>query len=79
MIPADVLHDNLLLLEHHIADAQEALEEGDNDVLEASLTDMQEIVEELETYLPKNLAIEIEAKEMGMSSSVEEIARNMLD
>ena len=79
MIPANILHDNLLLLAHHVDDAQEALEEGDDAVIEDSLTDMKEIIEELVSYLPKNLAIELEAQEMGLSSRVEEIARNMLD
>ena len=79
MIPANVLFENLVLLEHHIGDAQEAMEEGDNDVLDASLSDMHDIIDELKSYLPKGLALEVEAREMGIPDDMEEIARNMLD
>jgi hypothetical protein len=77
MIPVDVLQNDLILISHHVDDALEALEDGDDSVVEASLTDINEIVDELKAYLPKELAMEIEAKEMGMNSMVEEIARDM--
>ena len=77
MIPADVLQNDLILISHHVDDALEALEDGDDSVVEASLTDINEIVDELKAYLPKELAAEIEAKEMGMDSMVEEIARDV--
>jgi hypothetical protein len=77
MIPADVLQNDLILISHHVDDALEALEDGDDSVVEASLTDINEIVDELKAYLPKELAVEIEAKEMGMDSMVEEIARDV--
>jgi hypothetical protein len=77
MIPLDVLQNNLILISHHAGDALQALEDGDDTVVEASLTDIQETVDELKAYLPKDLSREIEAKEMGMDSLVEEIARDM--
>jgi hypothetical protein len=77
MIPLDVLQNNLILISHHTSDALQALEDGDDSVVEASLTDIQETVDDLKAYLPKELSREIEAKEMGMDSLVEEIARDM--
>ena len=84
MIPADVLQNNLILIAHHVNDALEALESGDDSIVEASLVDINEMVDELKAYLPKELAMEVEAKEMGMdslvdemSTDVEEIARDM--
>ena len=64
MIPADVLQNHLLLIEHHVNDCLEALETGDDSIVEASLTDINEIIDELKDYLPKELATEVEAKEM---------------
>jgi hypothetical protein len=77
MVPLDILQNHLSLISSHISDATEALENGDDSIIEANLTDIGEIVEELQDYLPKNLAAEIEAKEMGMDSMVEEIADDM--
>ena len=77
MIPVDVLQNDLILVSNHVDDALEALEDGDDSVVEASLTDIKEIVGELKSYIPKELAIEIEAKEMGMGSMVEEIAKDV--
>jgi len=77
MIPADILQNDLILISHHVNDALEALEGGDDTVVEASLTDINEIIDELKAYLPKELAVEIEAKEMGMDSMVEEIAKDV--
>lgn len=77
MIPVDVLQNDLILISNHVDDALEALEDGDDSVVEASLTDIKEIVGELKSYIPKELAIEIEAKEMGMGSMVEEIAKDV--
>ena len=77
MIPADILQNLLLLIERHVSDCLEALEIGDDSIIEAGLTDINEMVEELKDYLPEDLAMEIEAKEMGMDSRVEEIARDM--
>jgi len=77
MIPADVLQNHLILIAHHVDDALEALENGDDSIVEASLEDIREIVEELKAYLPKNLALEVEAKEMGMDSLIEEISQDM--
>ena len=77
MIPADLLQNHLLLASQHISEAMEALENGDDAIVEASLADINVIVEELREYLPEDLAFEVEAKEMGMDSRVEEIAENM--
>jgi hypothetical protein len=77
VIPVDVLQNDLILISNHVDDALEALEDGDDSVVEASLTDIKEIVGELKSYIPKELAIEIEAKEMGMGSMVEEIAKDV--
>jgi len=77
MIPADILQNDLILISQHVNDALEALEGGDDAVVEASLTDINEIVDELKAYIPKELALEIEAKEMGMDSMVEEIAKDV--
>jgi hypothetical protein len=77
MIPVDILQNHLILISHHIEDGLEALENGDDSIIEASLTDINEIVDELKDYLPKELATEVEAKEMGMSSRVEEIAKDV--
>ena len=77
MIPADILQNHLLLIERHVIDCLEALETGDDAIIEAGLTDINEMVEELKDYLPEDLAMEVEAKEMGMDSRVEEIARDM--
>ena len=77
MIPADILQNNLILIEQHVEEALEALENGDDSIIEASLSDIREMTDELKAYLPKNLALEIEAKEMGMDSLVEDIARDM--
>lgn len=78
MIPADVLQNNLILIAHHVDDALEALDDGDDTIVEASLKDIGEMVDELKAYLPKELALEVEAKEMGMKSSlIETISRDM--
>jgi hypothetical protein len=77
MIPADVLQNSLILIEQHVDDCTEALEEGDDSVLEAGLTEMREIIDELKAYMPASLAMEIEAKEMGMDSNMEEIAKDV--
>ncbi|MCK9557022.1 MAG: hypothetical protein M0R50_03145 [Candidatus Cloacimonetes bacterium] len=77
MIPLDVLQNHLILISHHVEDAFEALEDGDDSVVEASLRDINEIVDELKDYFPEDLALEVEAKEMGMDSRVEEIADDM--
>ena len=77
MIPVDILQNHLLLIERHVGDCLEALETGDDSIIEAGLTDINEMVEELKDYLPDDLAMEIEVKEMGMNSRVEEIARDM--
>lgn len=77
MIPLDELQNHLILLSHHIDDAREALEDGDDTIIEASLDDMEEIIGELKAYLPEGLAQEVEAKEMGMDSNMEEIAKDV--
>jgi hypothetical protein len=77
MIPLDELQNHLILLSHHIDDVREALEDGDDTIIEASLDDMEEIIGELKAYLPEGLAREVEAKEMGMDSNVEEIAKDV--
>ena len=78
MIPADVLQNHLILIAHHVDDALEALEDGDDTIVEASLEDIREIVGELKAYLPKDLALEVEAMSMGMDSSlIEEISRDI--
>jgi len=79
MIAADVLQNHLILMSHHVNDAMEALENGEDTIVEASLKDIGEIVDELKSFLPKNLFLEAEAKEMGMQSQVEEIARQIFD
>jgi hypothetical protein len=79
MIAADVLQNHLILISHHVNDALEALENGEDTIVEASLTDIGELVDELKSYLPESLALEVEAKEMGMQSRVEEIARQIFD
>lgn len=53
---ADVLQNHLILISHHVNDALEALESGDDSIVEASLTDINEIVDELKEYLPEDLA-----------------------
>jgi hypothetical protein len=79
MIAADVLQNHLILMSHHVNDAMEALENGEDTIVEASLKDIGEIVDELKSFLPKSLFLEAEAKEMGMRSQVEEIARQIFD
>ena len=77
MIPADVLQNSLILIEQRVDDCIEAVEDGDDSVLEAGLSEMREVIEELKSYMPASLAAEIEAKEMGMDSNVEEIAKDV--
>lgn len=77
MIPADTLQNHLILIEQHVEEALEALENSDDSIIEASLEDIRDMVDELKSYLPKNLAMEIEAKEMGIDSRVEEIAEDV--
>lgn len=79
MIAADVLQNHLILISHHVNDALEALENGEDTIVEASLTDIGELVSELKSFLPESLSLEVEAKEMGMQSRVEEIARQIFD
>ncbi len=44
----------LVLLQHHVKDALEALNSDNKEVLKASLVDIDEIVGELASTLPKN-------------------------
>ena len=56
MITADELQNNLLLVDHHVDDALEAIETGDDDIVEASLNDIKEVTAELRSYLPERYA-----------------------
>ena len=56
MITADELQNNLILIDHHVDDAIEAMSTGDDDIIEASLRDIKEVTAELRSYLPERYA-----------------------
>lgn len=53
MITADELQNTLLLIEHQIGGALEALEAGEDEIVEATLKDIKEATVELRSYLPE--------------------------
>jgi len=72
MITADELQNSLLLIDHHVEDALEALANGEDDIVDASMRDIKEVTEELRTYLPAKYASALE--EVPNEQAVADIA-----
>lgn len=53
MITADELQNNLLLIDHHVDDAVEAIEAGEDEIVEAIIKNIKEVTAELRGYLPE--------------------------
>lgn len=58
-ITLDQLQNEILLIAHHVEDAEEALKEGDLDYIQRSLTDIKEVAKRLGEFLPPSLRGEI--------------------
>lgn len=74
MITADELQNSLLLIDHHVEDALEALANGEDDIVDASMRDIKEVTEELRSYLPQKYASALEDAEAPNDQDVADIA-----
>lgn len=63
MITADELQSNLQLIDHHVDSVCEALEVGEDDIIEASLEGIKELTAELRSYLPERYALTVQPDE----------------
>ena len=73
MITADELQNNLLLIDHHINDALEAIEAGEDDIVDASLRDIKEVTAELRSYLPERYAATLDEPDQDIGDIADEV------
>ena len=73
MITADELQNSLLLIDHHVEDALEAMEVGEDEIIEASLQDIKEVTAELRTYLPERYALALSEPNEDIGSIADEV------
>ena len=53
----DELQNELILIAHHLGDAEEGMDSGDVEYARASLRDIREVVARLKKYLPLDMAL----------------------
>ena len=73
MITAAELQNSLLLIDQHVDGVIEAIEVGEDDIVEATLRDIKEVTADLRSYLPERYARAGGPNEQDIGSIADEL------